>query len=60
MYIAQNMKDFLKRPRPKCPPVVQLEHFYLSEYGMPSTHAVMALTVPFCFAVLLDHEEVYN
>jgi len=46
MYIGQGMKDIIRWPRPKMPPVVQLEKKWSLEYGMPSTHAMVSLAVP--------------
>merc|ERR1712127_578528 len=46
MYIGQGMKDVIRWPRPSMPPVVQLEHKWALEYGMPSTHAMVGLAVP--------------
>jgi len=46
MYIGQGMKDIIRWPRPAMPPVVQLETKWALEYGMPSTHAMIGLSVP--------------
>jgi len=46
MYIGQGMKDIIRWPRPSMPPVVQLETKWALEYGMPSTHAMIGLSVP--------------
>ncbi|XP_070576858.1 sphingosine-1-phosphate phosphatase 2-like [Ptychodera flava] len=46
MYLGQGAKDIVKWPRPSSPPVVKLEHLYHKEYGMPSTHAMMGLSLP--------------
>ena len=40
------MKDIIRWPRPSMPPVVQLEKKWALEYGMPSTHAMIGLSVP--------------
>ncbi|OQV24551.1 Sphingosine-1-phosphate phosphatase 2 [Hypsibius exemplaris] len=47
MYIGQLMKDILKMPRPSPKIVIQMEPMYVSEYGMPSTHAMIGFSVPF-------------
>ena len=47
MYIGQGLKDILRWPRPPSPPVIVVERKYESEYGMPSTHAVVGSIVPF-------------
>eukprot|EP00092_Neocalanus_flemingeri_P036255 GFUD01039474.1.p1 GENE.GFUD01039474.1~~GFUD01039474.1.p1 ORF type:complete len:431 (+),score=81.96 GFUD01039474.1:234-1526(+) len=45
-YIGQGLKDIIRWPRPPMPPVVRLEQRWEAEYGMPSTHAMMALSLP--------------
>ncbi|XP_074496683.1 sphingosine-1-phosphate phosphatase 2 [Sebastes fasciatus] len=52
MYVGQAMKDVLKLPRPFSPPVVKLETRVDAEYGLPSTHAMAAITIS--FTVLLS------
>ncbi|XP_053729148.1 sphingosine-1-phosphate phosphatase 2 [Synchiropus splendidus] len=47
MYIGQVMKDVLKLPRPRSPPVVKLEMRVDAEYGLPSTHAMAATAISF-------------
>ncbi|XP_066522844.1 sphingosine-1-phosphate phosphatase 2 [Hoplias malabaricus] len=47
MYIGQVMKDVLKLPRPRAPPVVKLEQRVDAEYGLPSTHAMAATAISF-------------
>lgn len=47
MYIGQAAKDIIKQPRPPSPPVARLESRYDTEYGMPSTHAMMGTAMPF-------------
>lgn len=47
MYIGQGLKDVLRWPRPPSPPVIVVERKYESEYGMPSTHAIVGSIVPF-------------
>lgn len=49
MYVGQASKDVLRWPRPPSPPVVKLETRVDAEYGMPSTHAMAATAIPFCF-----------
>ncbi|KAG5890598.1 hypothetical protein JTB14_005115 [Gonioctena quinquepunctata] len=48
MYIGQGVKDMLRWPRPGFP-VVQLQNKWALEYGMPSTHAMVAVSMPFSF-----------
>ena len=45
-YLNQGLKDVIRWPRPPMPPVVRLEQRWAAEYGMPSTHAMMALSLP--------------
>lgn len=40
------LKDVIKWPRPG-PPVVQLQEKWCLEYGMPSTHAMVSISIPF-------------
>ncbi|XP_040901654.1 sphingosine-1-phosphate phosphatase 2 isoform X2 [Toxotes jaculatrix] len=47
MYVGQVMKDVLKLPRPRSPPVVKLETRVDAEYGLPSTHAMAAIAISF-------------
>lgn len=47
MYIGQAMKDILKVPRPSVPPVMRLDTKWVLEYGLPSTHAMVGVTMPF-------------
>lgn len=47
MYVGQGLKDVLRWPRPPSPPVIVVERKYESEYGMPSTHAIVGSIVPF-------------
>lgn len=46
MYIGQAMKELIRWPRPSGPSVIILEPAYSFEYGMPSTHAILALSIP--------------
>ena len=46
MYIGQGMKDVVRWERPSMPPVIQLESKWALEYGMPSTHAMVGLSIP--------------
>ncbi|XP_030753286.1 sphingosine-1-phosphate phosphatase 2-like [Sitophilus oryzae] len=50
MYIGQGIKDLIRWPRPG-PPVVQLQSKWALEYGFPSTHAMVGVSIP--FSVLL-------
>ncbi|PNF35891.1 Sphingosine-1-phosphate phosphatase 1 [Cryptotermes secundus] len=46
MYIGQGIKDVVRWPRPSCPPVVRLQKKWALEYGMPSTHAMVGVSIP--------------
>lgn len=45
MYIGQGLKDIIKWPRPGWP-VQRLQTKWGMEYGMPSTHAMVASSMP--------------
>ena len=47
MYIGQASKDVICWPRPSSPPAIRLEGRYELEYGMPSTHAMVGVLIPF-------------
>lgn len=47
MYIGQSIKDIVQWPRPQCPPVIRLQTKWSIEYGMPSTHAMISIALPF-------------
>ena len=50
MYIGQASKEVIKIPRPTGEGVIVLEPEYSLEYGLPSTHAVLALSMPIALA----------
>ncbi|XP_044128001.1 sphingosine-1-phosphate phosphatase 1 [Bufo gargarizans] len=52
MYLGQCTKDLIRWPRPPSPPVLKLEVFYNSEYGMPSTHAMSGTAIPLTLLLL--------
>ncbi|XP_075699869.1 sphingosine-1-phosphate phosphatase 1 [Rhinoderma darwinii] len=52
MYLGQCTKDLIRWPRPPSPPVLKLEVFYNSEYGMPSTHAMSGTAIPLSLLLL--------
>jgi len=58
MYIGQALKDIIRWPRPASPPVLRLEDRYALEYGMPSTHAMVGVAIPFGLLVTSLHR--YN
>lgn len=55
MYIGQALKDVIRWPRPASPPVVSLEPEYAIEYGMPSTHAMVGMALPFSMLIFTVH-----
>jgi len=57
MYIGQSLKDVIRQPRPNSPPVIRLEAAYETEYGMPSTHTALAVTVPLSFLLFLSYTQ---
>lgn len=46
MYVGQALKDILRCPRPP-KPVVKLQVKWGAEYGLPSTHAIVGISIPF-------------
>jgi len=47
MYIGQSIKDIIQWPRPECPPVVRMQTKWSIEFGMPSTHAMISIALPY-------------
>lgn len=45
--LGQGIKDIVCWPRPACPPVFRLQSKWALEYGMPSTHAMVGVSIPF-------------
>lgn len=52
MYVGQALKDLIRWPRPD---VVKLQTKWGLEYGMPSTHAMVAVSIPFSL-LIYTHE----
>nr|CAD7393403.1 unnamed protein product [Timema cristinae] len=46
-FFRQGIKDIVRTPRPSCPPAVRLQKKWALEYGMPSTHAMVGMSIPF-------------
>ncbi|XP_044271390.1 sphingosine-1-phosphate phosphatase 1-like [Tribolium madens] len=59
MYIGQAVKDIIRWPRPG-PPVLRLQNKWSLEYGMPSTHAMVAVAFPFSFLLCTMNRYQYN
>lgn len=57
---GQSIKDIVKWPRPKCPPVVRLQKKWAMEYGMPSTHAMVGVAFPAGILYFSSHIPVRN
>ncbi|KAK9508276.1 hypothetical protein O3M35_007973 [Rhynocoris fuscipes] len=58
MCIGQGIKDIVCWPRPASPPVFRLQQKWALEYGMPSTHAMVGISIP--FSVLLYTMQRYE
>ena len=52
-YVGQLLKELLQLPRPDPRLVAQLETHYAIEYGLPSTHAMNAVAMPWYILSLL-------
>nr|XP_012217514.1 PREDICTED: sphingosine-1-phosphate phosphatase 2-like [Linepithema humile]XP_012217515.1 PREDICTED: sphingosine-1-phosphate phosphatase 2-like [Linepithema humile]XP_012217516.1 PREDICTED: sphingosine-1-phosphate phosphatase 2-like [Linepithema humile]XP_012217517.1 PREDICTED: sphingosine-1-phosphate phosphatase 2-like [Linepithema humile] len=59
MSIGQILKDIIRWPRPACPPAVRLQNKWSQEYGMPSTHAMVGLTIPFSIVLFTMDKYIY-
>ncbi|GAB0099312.1 sphingosine-1-phosphate phosphatase 1 [Sergentomyia squamirostris] len=46
MYVGQGLKDVIRCPRPGYP-VQRLQKKWALEYGLPSTHAMVSVAIPF-------------
>lgn len=60
MTVGQAMKDILCWPRPACPPAVRLQSKWSQEYGMPSTHAMVGVAIPFGIIMFTMNRYVYS
>lgn len=52
MYVGQGLKDIIKWPRPGWP-AQRLQTKWGMEYGMPSTHAMIAFSMPFSVVLFM-------
>ncbi|KAL1498298.1 hypothetical protein ABEB36_009117 [Hypothenemus hampei] len=59
MYIGQGIKDIIRWPRPG-PPVIQLQKKWALEYGFPSTHAMVGVSIPFSVVLYTINRYEYN
>lgn len=56
---GQGIKDIVRWPRPG-PPVVQLQKKWALEYGFPSTHAMVGVSIPFSIVLYTMNRYEYN
>lgn len=59
IFLGQGFKDLLRWERPG-PPVVKLQKKWALEYGMPSTHAMVAVSIPFSVLLYTMNRYDYN
>ncbi|XP_078036538.1 sphingosine-1-phosphate phosphatase 2 [Augochlora pura] len=59
MTTGQILKDVICWPRPACPPVVRLQTKWSEEYGMPSTHAMIGVSIPFSVVLFTMNRYIY-
>lgn len=59
MFLGQSIKDIICWPRPGYP-VVQLQSKWAMEYGMPSTHAMVGVSIPFSVLLYTMPRYQYN
>lgn len=55
---GQLAKDVLKWPRPSYP-AKRLQEKWAEEYGMPSTHAMVGISIPFSIINLTKNRYIY-
>ncbi|XP_043266798.1 sphingosine-1-phosphate phosphatase 1-like [Venturia canescens] len=60
MTIGQAMKDIIRWPRPSCPPATRLQSKWSQEYGMPSTHAMIGMSIPFSVILFTMNRYIYS
>ncbi|KXJ84052.1 hypothetical protein RP20_CCG021657 [Aedes albopictus] len=59
MYVGQSMKDVIRWPRPGFP-VSRLQKKWALEYGMPSTHAMVSVAIPFSVLIYTYDRYIYS
>ncbi|CAH1124432.1 unnamed protein product [Ceutorhynchus assimilis] len=59
MYIGQAFKDIIRWPRPGAP-VIQLQEKWALEYGFPSTHAMVGVSIPFSVVLFTMNRYEYD
>ena len=50
MTFGQGIKDIIREPRPG-KPALQLQTKWALEYGLPSTHSMAAVSIPFSILI---------
>ncbi|XP_066600646.1 sphingosine-1-phosphate phosphatase 2-like isoform X2 [Prorops nasuta] len=60
MTTGQVLKDIICWPRPSCPPAVRLQSKWSQEYGMPSTHAMIGVSIPFSVVLFTMNRYTYQ
>ncbi|XP_076629269.1 sphingosine-1-phosphate phosphatase 2 [Colletes latitarsis] len=60
MTTGQTLKDIIRWPRPACPPAVRLQTKWSEEYGMPSTHAMIGVSIPFSVVLFTMNRYIYS
>ncbi|XP_006611832.1 sphingosine-1-phosphate phosphatase 1-like [Apis dorsata] len=60
MTIGQILKDIICWARPACPPAVRLQDKWSEEYGMPSTHAMIGISIPFSVVLFTMNRYIYS
>ncbi|XP_055642947.1 sphingosine-1-phosphate phosphatase 2-like [Toxorhynchites rutilus septentrionalis] len=59
MYVGQSLKDVIRWPRPGYP-ASRLQKKWSLEYGMPSTHAMVSVAIPFSVLIYTYDRYVYS
>ncbi|XP_062552595.1 sphingosine-1-phosphate phosphatase 2-like [Armigeres subalbatus] len=59
MYVGQSLKDVIRWPRPGFP-VSRLQKKWALEYGMPSTHAMVSVAIPFSVLIYTHDRYIYS
>lgn len=59
LFLGQSLKDVIRWPRPTCPPAVRLQNKWSQEYGMPSTHAMTGISIPFSIVLFTMNRYIY-
>ncbi|XP_058801363.1 sphingosine-1-phosphate phosphatase 1-like isoform X2 [Phymastichus coffea] len=60
MAVGQTLKDIICWPRPSCPPAIRFQSKWELEYGMPSTHAMIAVAMPFSTVLFTMNRYIYS